>query len=81
MQVHAFAEGSPYADSELIADYGANPPAAIRCDLKPSVLGPILCDRMIRISAAIMGRLRFTRGNAGDWREIENAVLALTRVP
>jgi hypothetical protein len=75
VQVHSFALGSPYADSELIADYGT-PPTVIRCDLKPSVLGPVLCDRVLRFGGHVVGRVRFTRANARDARAIEAAVRA-----
>jgi hypothetical protein len=77
LQVHRFAEGAPYAGSEIIADYRETPPAALRCDLRPSLLGPILCDRVLRAGNGLVGRLRFSRSHAGDWKAIDGVVKQL----
>jgi len=46
-------------------------PAVIRCDLKASNLGPILCERELPVTGAITARVRFARTHLEDWQRIE----------
>ena len=69
-----FREGSPYADLVLyVANAGGNQ-VVHRCDKKPSVLGPILCERTIKLSPAIRLRIRFARAHLEQWADIESNV-------
>ena len=74
---HRFRTDAPYADSELIVDYREQPPAAIRCDLKPSVLGPVLCDRLLAVNGEVVARLRFARQHLQEWKAIDSAARQL----
>jgi hypothetical protein len=71
---------SPYRDLQLFVD--ARPgrkTAAIRCDVKASSLGPILCERELPVTAAITARIRFARGHLDEWMEIEGIAANVTR--
>jgi hypothetical protein len=75
---------SPYSDLQLFVDTRVGKyPAVIRCDLKASSLGPILCERELFITRAITARVRFARTHLEDWRHIEgiatNVIRALMR--
>lgn len=71
---YRFREGSPYADLVLyVANAGGNQ-VVHRCDKKPSVLGPILCERTIRLSRDIRLRIRFARAHLEQWADIEGNV-------
>ena len=71
---YRFREGSPYADLVLyVANAGGNQ-VVHRCDKKPSVLGPILCERTIRLSPDIRLRIRFARAHLEQWADIEGNV-------
>jgi hypothetical protein len=74
---HAFAPTSPYADLELFVSGDANQPALIRCDLKPSSLGPILCEARVAVSQATMMRYRFAQQHLAEWRQIDAQARAL----
>ena len=74
---HRFRAAAPYADSELVVDYRENPPAAMRCDLKPSVLGPVLCDRLQIPAAGLIARIRFSREHIAKWKDIDRLARAL----
>jgi hypothetical protein len=79
-----YKPGSPYGDLQLFVDnrVGKNP-AVIRCDLKASSLGPILCEREIPVTRAISARIRFARTHLDEWQSIEgistNVIQALMR--
>jgi hypothetical protein len=64
----AFKPGSPYADSELMISADGK---VIRCDKRPSVLGPIMCERFIPLSDGVLARIRFASERLQQWREIE----------
>jgi hypothetical protein len=79
-----FKANSPYKDLQLFIDKSSRAkPAAIRCDLKASSLGPILCERELPATADITARVRFARNHLEDWQEIEriagNVIRALLR--
>lgn len=79
-----YKPGSPYRDLQLFVDdrVGKNP-AVIRCDLKASSLGPILCERELPVTRVITARIRFARTHLEDWQRIEeistNVIRALMR--
>jgi hypothetical protein len=79
-----YKPGSPYRDLQLFVDdrVGKNP-AVIRCDLKASSLGPILCERELSVTRAVTARIRFARTHLEDWQRIEgvstNVIRALMR--
>ena len=75
--MHRFRADAPYADSQLMVDYRESPPAAIRCDLKPSVLGPILCDRLLAVDGHVVARLRFARQHVQNWKAIDSTARQL----
>jgi hypothetical protein len=80
MLEYAFKPDSPYWDLQLFVDESSGPkPAAIRCNLKASSLGPILCEREVQVTAAITARIRFARGHLKHWREIERVAQNVTR--
>jgi hypothetical protein len=71
---------SPYKDLQLFVDRsGAGAPVAIRCDLKPSSLGPILCEREVMASELITARIRFARPHLENWREINQVAGSVIR--
>jgi hypothetical protein len=74
---------SPYRDLQLFVDTRPLKPAAIRCDLKASSLGPILCERELAATKDVTARIRFARRHIEDWQEIEkistNVIRALLR--
>lgn len=76
---YRFKPDSPYADSELFVDETGVPPTVIRCDLKPSVLGPVLCERIRRLGERLFLRVRFDRARLDEWRAIDEAVAAIVR--
>jgi hypothetical protein len=67
---YRFKPDAPYADSELFVDERVLPQAVIRCDLKPSVLGPVLCERIARLGEKLVLRVRFARTRLGEWQAI-----------
>jgi hypothetical protein len=71
--MRAFKPGAPYADSELAVDYRENPPAVSRCDLKPSLLGPVLCERLFPVEGGLMARLSFPKARIAEWKAMEEA--------
>jgi len=77
LQRHAFAAASPYADIELFVSADPYQPALIRCDLKPSSLGPILCEARVPVSGATMMRYRFAQPHLAKWRWIDALARAL----
>jgi hypothetical protein len=75
-----YKPGSPYQDLQLFVDERAgSTPAVIRCDLKASSLGPILCERELPISRAITARIRFARTHLEDWQRIEGIAAGIIR--
>jgi hypothetical protein len=79
-----YKSDSPYQDLQLFVDARAgNDVAVIRCDLKASSLGPILCERELPITNVITARIRFARAHLEDWQQIEkiaaNIIQALLR--
>jgi hypothetical protein len=71
---YRFRKGSPYGDLTLyVANSGGNH-VVHRCDLKPSVLGPILCERTIKLTSDIQLRIRFARQHLENWARIERNV-------
>jgi hypothetical protein len=71
---YRFREGSPYADLVLYVANAGGEQVVHRCDKKPSVLGPILCERTIQLTSEIRLRLRFARRHLQDWAGIEQNV-------
>jgi hypothetical protein len=71
---------SPYGDLQLFVDK-ARPgrPAVIRCDLRASNLGPILCEREVMASGLITARIRFARTHLEDWQDIEKVAGSVVR--
>jgi hypothetical protein len=74
---HRFKPDSPYADSELFVDDRVAPRAVIRCDLKRSVLGPVLCERITRLGDRLLLRVRFARTRLEEWRAIHDAAAGI----
>jgi hypothetical protein len=74
---HRFKPDAPYADSELFVYERAVPRAVIRCDLKPSVLGPILCERVTRLGDKLLLRVRFARTRLAEWRAIHGTAAGI----
>lgn len=74
---YRFKPNSPYADLELFVSSDPNQPALIRCDLKPSSLGPILCEARVPVSDATMMRYRFAQTHLDQWRQIDALSRAL----
>jgi len=74
---YRFKPNSPYADLELFVSTDPNQPALIRCDLKPSSLGPILCEARVPVSDATMMRYRFAEIHLDQWRQIDALSRAL----
>jgi len=74
---YRFKPNSPYADLELFVSSDPNQPALIRCDLKPSSLGPILCEARVPVSDATMMRYRFAETHLDQWRQIDALSRAL----
>ena len=67
-----FKPESPYRDLQLYVHEGeTGSRRVIRCDLKASSLGPILCEREIAATEKITARIRFARTNLEDWQDIE----------
>jgi hypothetical protein len=76
---YRFKPDSPYADSELYVDETALPRAVVRCDLKASVLGPILCERITRIGDRLVLRVRFARTRLSEWRAIHDTASGIVQ--
>lgn len=71
-----FKADSPYTDSELLV---ARSGEVIRCDRKPSVLGPIICERLWPLSNGVMARVRFSRQRLAEWKDMDETVQILLR--
>ena len=71
-----FKSDSPYTDSELLV---AATGEVIRCDKKPSVLGPIICERFLPISQGVMARVRFARQRLAEWKDIDETAQILLK--
>lgn len=74
-----FAPDSPYAEMQLFVDRQANPPVFLRCDLKPSSLGPVLCERRYKLTDRIYLRYRFDRDWLARWIEVDSQVGEIVR--
>ena len=73
-----FDPKSPYADSELYVT-GENPPSMImRCDLRRSTLGPMLCERIINLTDTLRARIRFAKSRITEWQGIVSTARQLT---
>lgn len=77
---YEFRNDSPYGDLQVYVD-STEPgqQAVIRCDLKASSLGPILCERVIDATDRIVARVRFARSNLEEWRKIEEVAQGVIR--
>jgi hypothetical protein len=69
-----FRADSPYADSELLVSAEGK---VIRCDTRPSLLGPIICERFIPLSDGVIARIRFASERLPEWRDIEETARTL----
>jgi hypothetical protein len=75
-----FKPDSPYRDLQLyVHGTDSEAPQVIRCDLKASSLGPILCEREIAATEKITARIRFARTNLDDWQDIERVSHSVIR--
>lgn len=69
---YEYRKDSPYHDLQIFVDSSMpGRPQVLRCDSKPSSLGPILCEREIAVSDRIEARIRFARSNLENWKEIQ----------
>ena len=71
-----FKADSPYTDSELLV---ARSGEVIRCDKKPSVLGPIICERLWPLSNGVMARVRFSRQRLAEWKDMDETAQILLK--
>ncbi|MGH9428382.1 MAG: hypothetical protein ACRD2L_19015, partial [Terriglobia bacterium] len=71
-----FKADSPYTDSELLV---ASSGEVIRCDKKPSVLGPIICERFWPFTPGVMARIRFSRQRLEEWRDMDETAQILLK--
>jgi len=71
-----FKTDSPYTDSELLV---APSGEIIRCDKKPSVLGPIICERFWPVTQGVMARVRFSRQRLTEWKDIDETAQILLK--
>lgn len=71
-----FKADSPYTDSELLV---APSGEVIRCDKKPSVLGPIICERLWPLSQGVMARVRFSRQRLAEWKDMDETAQILLK--
>ncbi len=71
-----FKPDSPYTDSELLV---APSGEVIRCDKKPSVLGPIICERLWPLSNGVMARVRFSRQRLAEWKDMDETAQILLK--
>ena len=76
LMLRKFKADSPYTDSELLV---APTGEVIRCDKKPSVLGPIICERFLPITQGVMARVRFARQRLGEWKDIDDTAQILLK--
>ena len=78
---YKFKEASPYADLTLFVATVEGRHIVHRCDRKPSVLGPILCERTLSLANDMKLRIRFSRSHLENWAQIErNVRLALANM-
>jgi hypothetical protein len=78
---YKFKETSPYADLTLFVATVEGRHIVHRCDRKPSVLGPILCERTLSLANNMKLRIRFSRDHLENWAQIErNVRLALANM-
>ena len=78
---YKFKKSSPYADLTLYVATVDDRHIVHRCDRKPSVLGPILCERTLTLSKDMSLRMRFSRDHLESWQQIErNVRLALANM-
>ncbi len=78
---YKFKENSPYADLTLFVATVDGHHIVHRCDRKPSVLGPILCERTLSLPGNMRLRMRFARSHLEEWALIErNVRLALANM-
>ncbi len=78
---YKFRQDSPYSDLTLYVANADSKQIIHRCDLKPSVLGPILCERAFKLAGNITLRLRFASKHLENWADIEkNVRLALANM-
>ncbi|MGE0211862.1 MAG: hypothetical protein AB7S41_09230 [Parvibaculaceae bacterium] len=72
-----FTPKSPYADMQLFVDRQADPPVFLNCDTKPSSLGPVLCERRMKVTDRITLRYRFPRDMLERWVEVDKEVKSI----
>ncbi|MGB3140743.1 MAG: hypothetical protein WBB16_08130, partial [Aestuariivirga sp.] len=76
LKLRRFKADSPYKDSELlVAPLGE----VIRCDKTPSVLGPIICERLWPFSQGVMARVRFSRQRLAEWKDMDETAQILLK--
>ncbi len=71
-----FKADSPYTDSELLV---APAGEIIRCDRKPSVLGPVMCERFLPLTKGVMARIRFSRQRLEEWKDMDETAQILLK--
>lgn len=71
---YSFKSDSAYADSDLLVSQDRR---VVRCDKRPSVLGPIICERLTPYTAKLMIRIRFARQRAAEWPDMEQTAFTL----
>jgi hypothetical protein len=71
-----FKTDAPCTDSELLV---APTGEVIRCDKKPSVLGPTICERFLPITQGVMARVRFSRQRLEEWKDIDETARILLK--
>ena len=78
---YRFREGTPYADLVLYVANAGGKHVVHRCDRKPSVLGPVLCERTLRLTPDIRLKIRFAEAHLEHWADVEsNARLAMANM-
>jgi hypothetical protein len=71
-----FKPDSPYTDSELLV---APSGEVVRCDKKPSVLGPIICERLWPLGDSVIVRVRFSRQRLAEWKDMDETAQILLK--
>jgi hypothetical protein len=74
---HRFSTSSPYADIEYYTGKIGTTTVYIKCELRPSSLGPQLCSNQFSVSAQTTLRYRFALRHLAQWREIDQTARQL----
>lgn len=78
---YRFREGTPYSDLVLYVANAGGKHVVHRCDRNPSVLGPVLCERTLRLTPDIRLKIRFAEIHLEQWAAVEsNARLAMANM-